>query len=255
MMTRNLLLSLGVSALGLAFTPFGASAFTIVGDLSETEFQNLAPEISLSAESRFGSGTIGGNTFELDIHKVNASGGFTNLDQKEFNWVSGEAVDFLLEFDGISQLTYTVGDVVLSSTVTEDNFSDLFLRTSARKDNSSIVLSNLMLTDSAMSASLPDASNVCSNPNDCGFFDAQYLHISNVLGAFSLTGQSTMTWSEENRPTQSRLAYQVKLVAGEPGDKPPVDVPEPATMSVFSLGVIGLVLTGSRRRHQLGVQQ
>ncbi|WP_324293467.1 MULTISPECIES: PEP-CTERM sorting domain-containing protein [Moorena] len=44
-------------------------------------------------------------------------------------------------------------------------------------------------------------------------------------------------------------------MAGEPGDKPPVDVPEPATMSVFSLGFMGLVLTGTRRRHQLGVQR
>ncbi|NEO93775.1 MAG: hypothetical protein F6K56_27685 [Moorea sp. SIO3G5] len=70
-MTRNLLLSLGVSALGLAFTPFGASAFTIGGYLTETEFQNLDPDISLSAESRFGSGTIGG--FPLDLRNFGST--------------------------------------------------------------------------------------------------------------------------------------------------------------------------------------
>jgi hypothetical protein len=77
----------------------------------------------------------------------------------------------------------------------------------------------------------------------CGYFDADYLHIGNIVGDFTLTGKSTMTWGAE-KPNNSNLAYQIKLVAGDPG----VSVPEPATLSVFSLGLVGLLASRKRRQ-------
>lgn len=217
-----------------------AQAFTTGNSVTARDFEDLNLDIAYSAESRWGSGTVGGNTFELDIHRINDSGGFVNDDQAEFNWVSGEAVDFSLTFDGISSLVYTVGDTVLSATTVDSNFSDMYLRTAARKDGSSIALSNLFLTDNNNSSALSDVSSSCAGGQGCGFFDASYLYITDISGAFTLTGQSTMTWDAGNKPRNSNLAYQVKLVAGDPTDVP-VSTPEPASMlSLLLVGAAGI---------------
>lgn len=217
-----------------------AQAFTLAGAMSAQDFEDLAPEIDLSAESRWGSGAVGGNTFELDIHAINDGGGFYNLDQDEFGWQKGAAVDFSLVFDG-SALTYTVGGKVLSTEQVADNYSELFIRTSARSEGSRIQLQNLSFTN-GLSAALPGLGSACVGGVDCGFFDAEYFHITDIAGAFTLTGQSIMDWSDSAKPTQSRLAYQVKLVAGDPGS---ADVPEPGM--AIALAGLGLGLLSRRR--------
>jgi len=52
-----------------------------------------------------------------------------------------------------------------------------------------------------------------------------------------------MTWGA-TKPKNSNLAYQIKLVEGNPS----VPVPEPATLSVFSLGLVGLLASRKRRQ-------
>jgi hypothetical protein len=223
-----------------------ASAFTLGGALSAQTFEDLNPNVDISAESRWGSGSVGGNTFELDLHKVNDGGGFYNVDQKEFGWQSGEAVDFALDFDG-SQLTYTVGGTILSTSTVADNYSELFIRTAAYTQDSSIQLQNLSFTNGS-SAALGDLGSACAIGESCGFLDAEYFHIKDIAGAFSLTGQSILTWGATN-PSQSRLAYQVKLVAGDGGST--ADVPEPAM--TIALGGVALGML-ARRRQQRSAQ-
>ena len=218
-----------------------AQAFTIGGHLNGQEFDDLGLDIPWAAESRIGR--VGDH--ELNIHDHTNSA--QNRVQANYdNWVSGEAVDFSLVFDSVlDTLTYTVAGIELSKTeIFEDNFSDLYIRTTARKEGTSMVVDNLFLQDEVMGSSIAETSSAsCSGGVGCGYFDSEYLHIGNIVGDFTLTGQSTMSWSG-TQPKNSNLAYQIKLVEGGGS----VDVPEPASMSLFSLSALGLVVTGLRRR-------
>lgn len=218
-----------------------AQAFTIGGHYNGAEFDELGLDIPWAAESRIGR--VGDH--ELNIHDHTNSA--QNRVQANYdNWVSGEAVDFSLAFDSLlNTLTYTVDGIELSKTeIFEDNFSDLYIRTSARKEGTSMVVDNLFLSDETMSASIGDISSAsCSGGVGCGYFDADYLHIGDIVGNFTLTGQSTMTWLGA-KPNNSNLAYQIKLVEGSGS----VPVPEPATLSVFSLGLVGLFASRKRRQ-------
>jgi len=230
----------GVATVGLlASGATAARSFTLGGPITAQQFDALNPTVAHSAESRWGSGSAGGNTFELDIHRINESGGFINDAQAEFDWVSGTAVGFSLVFDG-AILTYTVGDQVLATTTDHTRFSDIFIRAAARKEGSSLLLSQLSLTDGDKGGALPTLNSACRNGTGCGFFDAQYLHITDVSGAFTLTGWSTLTWDPDHLPRQSNLAYQIKLV---PGDVDTPSTPEPNAL----LGLVLLSVAGLRR--------
>ncbi|MEM9540380.1 MAG: choice-of-anchor W domain-containing protein [Cyanobacteria bacterium P01_E01_bin.42] len=221
-----------------------ARAFTLGGTLSEQEFENLGVEIPWAAESRIG--ISGAGDHEVNIHDTDND---ADRVQAEYDWVNGESVDFALVFDSFANtLTYTVGGVVLEETrVVADNFSDLYIRTSARTDGSSILVDNLFLSDSSMSGNINAiADSSCSGGVGCGYYDSEYLHIGNIVGDFTLTGQSLMSWGE-TLPTRSRLAYQIKLVEGDRSNEE-VEVPEPASISLLSLGLAGLFAAGKRRK-------
>jgi len=227
------------TTLSLMAMTSAAQAFTIGGHLNGAEFDDLELHIPWAAESRIGR--VGDH--ELNIHDHTNSA--QNRVQANYdNWVSGEAVDFSLAFDSqLNTLTYTVDGIELRKTeIFEDNFSDLYIRTSARKDETSMLVDNLFLSDENMSSSIAESSSAsCSGGSGCGYVDAEYLHIAGIVGDFTLTGQSTMTWGAK-KPNNSNLAYQIKLV------EVPVQVPEPATLSLFSLGLVGFVATRKRRQ-------
>ncbi|MBP0001798.1 MAG: PEP-CTERM sorting domain-containing protein [Cyanobacteria bacterium SID2] len=241
MKVRVVGLSLSLAALGLALCATEAKAFSIGGHLNgEREFGALDREIAWAAESRIG--VAGAADYEIDIHNSD----WSIVPHQEFDWVNGEEVSFKLEFTG-SQLIYTVGDsVTVDRNVTQDNFSELFIRTTARLDGSSVVVKDLMLSDAAMSSTLGVTSEfACNNPSGCGYYDSsQYLHITDVSGAFTLTGTSIFSWDEAKVPTRSRLAYQIKLVEGMPSDTP--SVPEPT--SALALGLVAG--TAARLKHR-----
>ncbi|MEM1425477.1 MAG: PEP-CTERM sorting domain-containing protein [Cyanobacteria bacterium P01_H01_bin.130] len=238
MLTLNHFKTLGLAAVAtLAMAP-AANAFTLHGPLTAQEFEDRNVEEAMSPESRWGEGGLTAATHEVNIHNGENTATF---DESNFLWENGTAVDFSVVFDGINTLTYTVGDTVLETTSVERDFSDLYLRTTARLNGSSIVLQNLTFDNGGASESVSDVSSVCTSPTNCGFFDASYFHIGDIDGAFELTGQSIMSWDEaSNPPKNSRLAYQVKLVY----DEETVDVPEPGMM----LGLAGLAVGAIARR-------
>ncbi|NJL01723.1 MAG: PEP-CTERM sorting domain-containing protein [Spirulinaceae cyanobacterium SM2_1_0] len=232
--------AIAAATLGVLATTSHAEAFTIGGYYDGAEFDALGLEIPWAAETRIGR--VGDH--ELNIHDIDNDA--DNRVQANYDsWVSGEAVDFSLVFDSLANtLTYTVAGIVLEKTeVFEDNFSDLYIRTSARQDGSSIVVDNLFLSDDTMAASIAATSSAsCAAGVGCSYFDAEYLHIGDIVGDFTLTGKSTMSWLAANKPKNSQLAYQIKLVEGEPG----VDVPEPTAL--LALGLVGLLAAGQRRQ-------
>ncbi len=232
-------LQTGLLAAALAATSiFGgasaAQAFTVGGHYDGAEFDALGLEIPWAAESRIG---LSGNAeHELNIHDIDNDA--DNRVQAHFEWGNNQAVDFSLVFDS-GVLTYTVAGVELSKTnLGVSSFSDLYIRTSARIDGSSVVVDNLAMDNIAIAET---SSAACSGGIGCGYFDAEYLHIGDLASNFTLTGKSTMTWAEGSKPSRSQLAYQIKLVEGETES-----VPEPAALSLLSLGVLGLALKKRR---------
>ena len=236
MLTLNHFKTLGLAAVATLAVAPTADAFTLYGPLTAQEFEDRNVEEAMSPESRWGDGGLSRRTHEVNIHNGDNTATF---DESNFLWENGAAVDFSVVFDGINTLTYTVGDTVLSTSEVERDFSDLYLRATARLGGSSIVLQNLVFDNGGASESVADVSSVCAS--GCGFFDASYFHIGDIDGAFELTGQSIMSWDEDaNPPKNSNLAYQVKLVYGDET----ADVPEPGML----LGLAGLAVGAIARR-------
>ena len=230
-MNRQILaLSLSLPLLGLAGYAPQAQAFTVNGHLNgEQAFEDLGVTPAWAAESRIG----GQSTYEIDIHDAD-----WNVTQNEFNWVNGAEYNFSLTFDG-SQLIYDVAGVSVTQTVSQNNFSDLLIRTTARQTGDSAEVKNLFLNDVAVSET---SFFGCEDASGCDYWNSsQYLQISDLSGPFTLTGTSVFSWEGE-RPTQSKLAYQIKLVEGD--DSQPV--PEPA--SILGLGVIAGCASQLKRR-------
>jgi len=244
--TIRLSATIAASALGLSavagMTAPQASAFSIGGHYDGFEFDALGLEVPWAAESRIG--VSGAGDHELNIH--DADNGAANRVQAEFEWVNGEAVDFSLAFDSVANtLTYVVDGITLSKTeIVEDSFSDMYIRSSARKDGTSMLVDNLFLTDASMAGAIADVSSAsCSGGVGCGYGDADYLHITGIAGDFLLTGTSTMAWTGD-KPQRSNLAYQIKLVEGEGGGE--TSVPEPT--SAIAIGLVGLAAVARKRR-------
>ncbi|MFP4218962.1 MAG: PEP-CTERM sorting domain-containing protein [Phormidium sp.] len=233
-MNRQILaLSLSLPLLGLAGYAPQAQAFTVNGHLNgEQAFEDLGVTPAWAAESRIG--VEGYGDYEIDIHNSD----FSDVTHKEFSWVNGEEYDFSLAFDG-SQLVYDVAGVTVSKTVTQESFSDLLIRTTARDMGSSAEVNNLFLNDVAVSET---SFFGCEDASGCDYWNSsQYLQISDLSGPFTLTGTSVFSW-EGDRPERSKLAYQIKLVEGDD----PQPVPEPA--SILGLGVIAGCASQLKRR-------
>ncbi|NEO27501.1 MAG: PEP-CTERM sorting domain-containing protein [Kamptonema sp. SIO4C4] len=240
------LVALSLTTIGLLAGASNANAFTFGGNYNGQEFEDLGVEIPWAAESRIGR--VGDH--EINIHD-SANDANNRVQANYDDWRHAEAVDFALTFDsGSDTLTYTVGGVEISKTaVTQDNFSDLYIRSSARVEGSSMMVNNLFLEDSTMASAIDGFSSATCEVVDgekvgCGYFDADYLHIADIVGDFTLTGQSTMRWEAGKKPQNSQLAYQIKLVEGEDTTE---SVPEPAALSLLSLGVFGLILKSRRQ--------
>ncbi|NEP80483.1 MAG: hypothetical protein F6K39_21320 [Okeania sp. SIO3B3] len=149
-------------------------------------------------------------------------------------------------------LTYEIGGKTLEYGIT-DTFNDLFIRTTARKQSNSVVVDNLILNGKAIAE---NSSFACSEAR-CGYWDSsQYLWLTDLEESFTLTGTTTMTWTgdaknlrDRTAPHRSELAFQLKL-----GDvimeEELAEVPEPISMSMFSVGVMGLAMSGLRRQQK-----
>ncbi len=230
-----------LSVMALATTATTANAFSVGGHLNGQEFDDLKLDIPWAAETRIGLAGTGEK--EINIHDRN-NNAQNRVDVNYDGWVSGKSVNFSLMFDNLANtLTYVVDGVTVSKTsIFENNFSDLYIRTRAAANGSSILVDNLFLSDAKMSSAIGATSSAaCLGGVGCSYNDAEYLHIKDIVGNFTLTGRSTMSWSG-SKPTRSNLAYQIKLVEGEP-----VTVPEPAALSLFSLGLVGLLAARKQR--------
>jgi hypothetical protein len=232
MKKNSVLLSLSIATLGVVASAATASAVTFMPLTGYTDAQ-FEQEIAdgllkepWAVESRIGNNSLSGDQ-ELQIFEPRP---FNVVEQGQRVWGNGEAVNFTLDFDG-SLLTYAVGTNILQTTEFGggDTITDLFFRLRST-ENSSVSLTNLMLDGTAL-------------PNwDASGGEINYFKASDFGGAFSLTGTSTFSWTGE-RPRGSQLAYQIKAIVDEGPE-----VPEPATLSLLSLGALGLLGAQLRRK-------
>ncbi|NJR68279.1 MAG: PEP-CTERM sorting domain-containing protein [Synechococcales cyanobacterium CRU_2_2] len=176
------------------------------------------------------SARVGGrSTYELGV--LNPQNHLLPDRQAQFAWVSGQVVNFSLEYDG-SVVKYSVGNQLLSTTTFSGRATDLFIRTRAA-NQSSIRLGNLMLTDATGALSIANTGSAGSDDSDI-----DYVRLQGLTGPFTITGSSVMSWTG-TAPTQSALIYQFKVGTS-------TAVPEPASLAAIALiGAAGLNL---RRR-------
>jgi hypothetical protein len=186
-------------------------------------------------------GDDGGPSYELETVDVDPTSGIVDRQQGQYSWESGQEVDFELSFDG-KDLTYTVGgETVQSIDVSQGDFDINGMLLSANStENSSATLKNLMFDDGSMSM-----EDLVSNASG-----EDFLKVTGIDNTFTLTGTQVFTW-EGSRPSNFDLAYQIRvgtfqdpLASGLDGS----EIPEPATVSLFSFGAIALGLKSLRRK-------
>lgn len=220
-----------LAAVGIVSLPTTASAvsFKAMGDsftdnVFRSEMDSGAFTELFVAESRIGNNNASNGDYELSIN--NPPGGGTDK-QSQYKWISGEAVNFSLEYTG-SVVNYTVGNTLLSSTNFSGDINKIYLRTRGSGDNKpagSISLSNLIFNGQSYSPGL-------SSIGTSAAADVDYLAITGINTPFKLTGTSTLTFNN-GTPNGSHLAYQIKV-----GTSTSEEVPEPLTIlgTVAALG-------------------
>ncbi|MBD2771675.1 choice-of-anchor W domain-containing protein [Iningainema tapete] len=225
------LIVLGLATISLFLAPTSAKAFTLVNKtgFTDTDFNQLVDKGEFKelfvSEGRIGD-RGGSATYELSINNDVKLGGLP-VEQRQFNWVNGQAVDFSLQYTG-SVVNYIVGGQTLSSTAFSGPVSEIFLRTFAMND-STATLSNLVFDG----VGIENLSSSATGSNQ----DVDYFQISNISTPFLLTGKTTLSWTGATPPKNSQLAYQIKV-----GNTPSQSVPEPGTVGAILLVTIAGVV-------------
>ncbi|MGF1481417.1 MAG: choice-of-anchor W domain-containing protein [Cyanophyceae cyanobacterium] len=236
----KVLLSLSGATLGVALTTTaaGAVSFELLSDLTDAEFNSptFGFEQSVVGESRIGD--LGAGEFEIQIlDDVD-----TPVENAQFVWENGEFYDFELNIDS-GDVTYTVAENTLFEADLVDNFNVLYIRAFANMNlfpDANLELRDIEVDGVAYGPTLgPESGDM-----------VEYLKVSDIgLDAtLNVTGEAAFFWTGD-RPLRSNLAYQLKVgEEGGGGEEGPTPVPEPATISFLSLGVLGLAMARTRKR-------
>lgn len=249
---RNSFSTMAATVMGLFLLPAAANAFTIkpLPNLTDTDFEALVASGKYQEEfvvqTRIGNNAIVGQNplsgdGEIDILDVEPGRIFKGVTSKQFDFTSGQAVDFSLQYTG-SEVKYTVGGQLLSTNIFKGPFTDLFLRTRSQANTSS---NSILLSDLAVQvgSSITSIGSLLSNSLDT----INYLQISGLTGPFTLTGKSTLNFTTADRNNTVRnaqLAYQIKggsMVQEE-------SVPEPGTVGALLLTGIAAAVSSKRKK-------
>jgi len=148
-----------------------------------------------------------------------------------FGLVNGTAQAFSISYDGVSTLSYTANGTIRSWNAMAGTFTDIFIRVRSAA-NSTVLLSGMSIVSGIENVNLGSLSST-------GAVAADYLRVQNdgnAIGAFTISGNHTLSWSSANPPNGSNLAYQFKFTN---------TIPTPGSLAIIGLG--GLI-AGRRRR-------
>jgi hypothetical protein len=199
----RLLAIAGVLLVVLAFVaaPANVQAGLITSHMTDQEMLQIMPdpELAFTSEGRIGDRT-GVATFELDIGRTTAAPSQT----AQYGWQSGVSEPFEVSYDaGTNTATFSLGGVTL--TYEPDRyFNEVFVRTRATEAGSDAWVGDLVLEG----VTVGDVSQAV------GVNGTDILRVSGATlsDGFTLTGVAVLTWSDPV-PTQSRLAFQIKVGA------------------------------------------
>lgn len=191
-----------LATLGLLVSPVAADALSLSTVSSEAELT-----ASMSQPAWIATGQL--SSVSLNTYTQAES----NID---FAWSNGESQPFSLSYDG-STVRYTIGEQTLEAKI-DGFFKDIFIYLKAAEDSTSVLLKNLLLTDSNTTLSISGmaASSPYQNLTIFGFHD--------ISGGFTLTGNAMLSWLN---PLQNvtNLTYQIQV--GNVGSQNTVPDTEP----------------------------
>jgi hypothetical protein len=196
-MKRGAIAFLAVAAISVATLPAGA--LTTQHLSTDQQMLALLSDTLFVGEGRIGDGA-GAATFEVDL------GGDTGnpATTAQYDWPNGVAVSWSLAYNSLTDLaTFTVDGVNLQYTSPLSGFTDVFVRTRAVNAGSDILVTDLVLDgDNVADVSFADG--------DLSGLDILWIGGGTLTDGFTLSGTATMSWTGA-RPTQSRLAFQIKV--------------------------------------------
>ena len=237
-------LSLGTVTLFVANKEAKAAYFSPMSGYSaealETQIMNGGFVEEFNASSYIGDD--GGPAHELEVVDIDPPDSVVDTQQGQYSWEQGQEVDFELSFDG-NDLTYTVdGEVIQSMDVAQGDFdiNGMILSANSTED-SSATIKNLMFDDGGdMSMEELMSSGA----------DTDFLKITGIDNTFTLKGTQVFDWEGE-RPSNFDLAYQIRVGTFQDpvatSALAQAEIPEPGTVSLFSLGAI---VFGLKRRRK-----
>ena len=212
----------------------GAAASSAMGGLivdpafgGDADFLALTNNGTLEeavAEGRIGN-AMGNGTWETAIWEQ----GGVDIPQAQGQLTvnNGLGYDFVVSYDGVSELTYTVDQTTISWDSLGGPFTDIFFRTRSVAD-ATVSLTSLSIFHDGGPTALADIVN-----SGGGVGYVRLTNMGSDFGAFTITGIQTLSWTGD-APSNSALAYQIKLTNV---------VPAPGAAA--GLGVLAL---GLRRR-------
>lgn len=195
------------------------------GDVGFNALTNNGSLERAVAEGRIGNNANNG-TWERGIWQQGGVG--APITSANYIWGNATPNTWSFDWDGVSTVTFNVGNTSLSWNAVAGDFTDIFIRTRSAADSA------LALT--SMSFNGVDGNLALGDLVSTGNGDVEYLRITNggaPLSAFSLGGIADLSWTGA-QPSNSALAFQVKFTNV---------VPAPGALAM--LGAAGLV---TRRR-------
>jgi hypothetical protein len=181
----------------LLFSPLTAAALTVDHIATDAELLTMLSDTLFVSEGRIGNNALNGD-FEVDL------GGDTAAPEEigQYVWPNGTPVDWSLTYDHLTHLvTFTVDAIELQWVSQLEGYTDIFVRTRAVDDGTSITVGDLVLdgeTVGDVSAAVGDG------------LDILWIGEGTLDDGFTMTGTANLSWSG-TPPLHSRLAFQIKV--------------------------------------------
>lgn len=257
MYLKKILISIAVGLLGLLTTKNVAQAAYLksLNSYSKADFAKEINSGSFVEEFNAASYIFDDKmaAYEIEINNiVDPATVYPNpYIQKQFLWKNGEKINFELSFNG-EIIKYKVGEKVLSAVNVNQELFDIngIILKAQSAENSQVELTNLVFDDSLISTLDLRAEE--------GEID--FLKIAEINNSFTLTGTQVFSWKGA-RPEDFDLAYKISVGNfQEPTSNLfqssnfsilsasiVTEVPEPKTVSLFSLLLVGMIIKHRRR--------
>lgn len=244
MFIRHTILSIFIATLGWCIAGSSALAAYLapMSGYTESDWNEKVTGGGFVEEFNISSyiGDGGGPFYELEVNDIESPDLVKSTQQKQFSFFTETRVDFSLTLeDGV--LSYNVGGETLMVEDFKNNpnldINGMMLMANST-DSSDVVLENLALDGMSTMESLASKSG-----------DSDFLQITGIDKDFMLTGTQVYTWDDGNRPDNSALGYNIKVGKFQPVAQANIqqEIPEPSTISFFSLLAIGAGIKLSKK--------